>query len=310
MIGPPRNRVIPKFGGGARDLALAGFSGPEFGTNTGRQGTFDPNDPEQVRQASERLGTLESTYGESLRPGYTGPTGYSDAKSYSTHLNAVTEAQNIRRTFEKRGPLGVKFGGVSRTPSMPLPQHMRPGSLRVINSGDIYGPSTTTYGADAALQQKQRQLAIAGLDNAMQGAREAGESPMIRKQGRNIESHGTIEDPFPYKQRIQREEAAELTNPATARGALSGQEFNRKLAQSYQQNVLPAEIGAHSRLGVADINRSADQYTADQRTRVAGIQALIDALEAGDINPTELTDDEIAELEDVQRRARTMFGAP
>ena len=88
-------------------------SGPEFGTNTGRQGIFDPNDPTQSSAAIDRLQALYSQYGNKLQPGFTGKTGLrsNDAQGYSDWLNAITEAQNISRIFNKKEPLQVRYGG-------------------------------------------------------------------------------------------------------------------------------------------------------------------------------------------------------
>lgn len=88
--------------------------GPEFGTNTGRQGTFDPDDPDQRDQAVTRLQELQTTYGDRLRPNATGETGLSkdDAQGWSRYQNAITEAENIKRLLAGRAPLGIRFGGV------------------------------------------------------------------------------------------------------------------------------------------------------------------------------------------------------
>lgn len=310
----------------------------EFGTSTGRQGTFDVKDPRQRKMAISRLSELQTQYGEMLNPNYTGSTGYADAGSYSTHKNAVTEAQNIQRGLQGDSPLAVRFnphgtGTSSSTPSMPPPgqgamksrnnyitdqgRYYQPGQMAVINGPGggprTYGDSATTFGADVRtpdIAMKQRQLAIAGLDNELQKS-QMQTNPMLRHQERNIESHGTIENPFPYKQRIAREEAAELTDPASPRGALAEQEFGRKLQQTYQQNVLPAQIGAQSRLGVAEINQDSDRYVADQRfageqensqasQRAAALRAL--AAMFG-FNEDDLSEEDVDIRRDMRRQA-------
>jgi hypothetical protein len=88
----------------------AGF---EFGTNTGRQGTFDPRDLGHAKMAIERLKALQGQYGERLDPQFSGDTGLlsNDALGYSKMLNARTEAQNIQRLFGGQGPMNTRYGG-------------------------------------------------------------------------------------------------------------------------------------------------------------------------------------------------------
>ena len=81
----------------------------EFGTNTGRQGSFNPNDENQVMMAVQRLQELQSSYGDKLDPQFTGMTGLTNADGYSKMLNARTEAQNIARELQGKNPLEVKF---------------------------------------------------------------------------------------------------------------------------------------------------------------------------------------------------------
>lgn len=98
-------------------------NGWEFGTNTGRQGTFNPKDLGQSRMAVQRLKELQGTYGDRLQPDFTGYTGLAknDAQGYSDMLNARTEAMNIQRMFGGQGPMNIHYGG--EMPSqMPRPQ--------------------------------------------------------------------------------------------------------------------------------------------------------------------------------------------
>lgn len=90
----------------------------EFGTNTGRQGTFNPRDPKQSAMAMKRLQELQTQWGPRLDPNYSGQTGYSDLGTYSQNLNARTEAQNIQRVMGGSSPLNVKFGGVTSSPAL------------------------------------------------------------------------------------------------------------------------------------------------------------------------------------------------
>lgn len=87
--------------------------GYEFGTNTGRQGTFDTNQLPQVRMAMDRLKALQGQYGERLDPRFTGYTGLAknDAEGYSDMLNARTEALNIRRLLGGQQPMNIHYGG-------------------------------------------------------------------------------------------------------------------------------------------------------------------------------------------------------
>jgi hypothetical protein len=94
---------------------LAAMStGPEFGTNTGRQGIFDINDPSQERLARDRASQLEAQWGNRLQPGFTGSTGLAknDSRGWSNMLNAQTEYQNITRGLAGKSPLTVEYGGV------------------------------------------------------------------------------------------------------------------------------------------------------------------------------------------------------
>jgi len=88
--------------------------GYEFGTNTGRQGTFDPANLRQARMAIQRLRALQSNYGDRLDPQFSGDTGLlsNDATGYSDMLNARTEAANIQRILSGQGPMNTRYGGV------------------------------------------------------------------------------------------------------------------------------------------------------------------------------------------------------
>ena len=93
---------------------------PEFGTNTGRQGIFDPEDEEQQSRAIQRLLELQDEYGDKLDPQYSGPTGLTsgDGIGFARMQNAATEALNIKRILGGQGPMQVEFGGVM--PSRPM----------------------------------------------------------------------------------------------------------------------------------------------------------------------------------------------
>lgn len=87
--------------------------GYEFGTTTGRQGTFNPDDLAHVRMAIQRLKGLQGQYGDRLDPQFTGDTGLAsnDASGYSDMLNARTEALNIKRLLSGQGPMNIRYGG-------------------------------------------------------------------------------------------------------------------------------------------------------------------------------------------------------
>jgi hypothetical protein len=72
---------------------------PEFGTNTGQQGIYNPRDPRQQQMAIARLIELQKQYGERLNPNYTGNTGLNpnDSAGWYRMQNAVREADNISR---------------------------------------------------------------------------------------------------------------------------------------------------------------------------------------------------------------------
>lgn len=87
--------------------------GYEFGTNTGKQGTFDPTNAQQAHLAVQRLKSLEGSYGERLDTQFSGETGLlkNDGQGYADMLNARTEAANIRRLFGGQTPMNTRFGG-------------------------------------------------------------------------------------------------------------------------------------------------------------------------------------------------------
>lgn len=93
-------------------LNMAPRQGPEFGTNTGRQGSFNPHDPRERQMAESRAQALEQQYGQRLQPGFTGYTGLAknDARGFSRMLNAQTEYGNILQGLQGKAPLGVAAG--------------------------------------------------------------------------------------------------------------------------------------------------------------------------------------------------------
>lgn len=103
------NRPMSWMGSGPRQDSLA----PEFGTNTGRQGIFNPDDPQQKASAINRLRELATSYGPRLDMKYTGETGLlpNDAEGYSKMLNARTEAANIGNILGGKAPMGIRYGG-------------------------------------------------------------------------------------------------------------------------------------------------------------------------------------------------------
>ena len=113
-----------------------------------------------------------------------------------------------------------------------------------------------SYGADAEIARKQRDLALSGLNDAIASARQRSlETPEIVQQRANIASHGTIEDPTAFKLRTDRETAAEMSDPSTALGRESALEHSHKMDTIHESNVVPAEIGARSRREIADVER-------------------------------------------------------
>lgn len=94
--------------------------GYEFGTNTGKQGTFDPANLQQAQMAIRRLRELQGGYGDRLKFDYTGDTGLApnDGEGYADMLNARTEAANIQRLFSGQSPMNTRYGGTmpSQTP--------------------------------------------------------------------------------------------------------------------------------------------------------------------------------------------------
>lgn len=99
---------------GAPTGTLGQGEGYEFGTNTGRQGTFNPGDERHKSMAIERLKALQTQYGERLNPRFTGYTGLApgDSKGYADMLNARTEALNIQRLLSGQGPMNIAYGGM------------------------------------------------------------------------------------------------------------------------------------------------------------------------------------------------------
>ena len=105
---------VSRFGDAPYDMYQQARPEYEFGTNTGNQGTFNKQDPAQVKMALERLRELYNGYGDTLDHNFTGDTGLGkdDRQGYSTMLNARTEASNIQRQLQGEDPLRVKYGGV------------------------------------------------------------------------------------------------------------------------------------------------------------------------------------------------------
>jgi hypothetical protein len=125
-------------------LSRAAQTGPEFGTNTGRQGTFDPDDVARRQQAQSRLQALQQAYGDRLAFNFTGNTGLGkhDAKGYSKMLNARTEAANIQRLLRGRQALDTEYGGVLE--NKPTPTTVFAGNQTPSSLGGIYNTSGAT----------------------------------------------------------------------------------------------------------------------------------------------------------------------
>ena len=107
-----------------------------FGGNTGQQGIFDPNDEDTRNEAIQRLRALHEQYGPMLRQGYTGETGFApnDADSYYKWQNAVTEGDNIMRSFGGRDPMSFRSGGPVKSEAQDA-LAMAMGEQRVRNRG-------------------------------------------------------------------------------------------------------------------------------------------------------------------------------
>ena len=84
-----------------------------FGGNTGQQGIFDPDNPDEKAEAIRQLQSLYDTYGDKLTYNYTGDTGLAsnDIEGYARWQNAITEADNISRTLSGQQPRNMRFGG-------------------------------------------------------------------------------------------------------------------------------------------------------------------------------------------------------
>ena len=90
----------------------------QFGGNTGRQGIFDPENPNEKHMALQRLRQLYDDYGDKLQYNYTGDTGLQrhDRTGYAAWQNAITEADNIASILEGQEPKNMRFGGDMSTP--------------------------------------------------------------------------------------------------------------------------------------------------------------------------------------------------
>lgn len=201
----------------------------------------------------------------------------------------------------------------------PLPQshdsfmasHGRGAAPAPTRKAPMHGNQISFHGADAAAGRKARELALGGLDGALEEMRQAREPSMLRQQRANIQGHGTIEMPDQFAQRRENENAAELMDPVNPRAQLAAQEFGRGMSR-IEANTEPARLAAGSRLGVADINAGADRYGADQNTRRAEIGADADKFDAAldaFIDTFGLPDDvDDARLEEFRTRLRQEHG--
>lgn len=275
----------------------------EFGTNTGRQGTFNPKNRQQRAMAISRFDELSRQYGDRLDFNYTGMTGLSpgDAKGYSDMLNARTEAANIERILGGGQPLNTKFGGVLPPPkgqAMPrprynpglLPGHVKTGSPiagdgfevptgaapwslgyggSAVRGTSTLGRNRTMYGADA---HADREAALAGFYGAQADRRESeldADPWTIQQQRKNILGHGTIEQPEDFKLRTRRELTAETMDPASPLGQRDELDYQRRLGEADLRYGLPARIRGDAQLRSADIGAQgrmgAAQITAGSR---------------------------------------------
>jgi hypothetical protein len=166
-----------------------------------------------------------------------------------------------------------------------------------------FGPSTVSFGADAALQRRQRELALAGLDAAMNSARIASEPQALQIQRRNLGSHGTIESPTDFARREGEVTAANSLSPANPVGALRRDDQRHaieraELAPGGPRSTEIANRGALERAefeggvrrDVADIQAGANEYEAElgvaQREKANWIDNLF-----GSIIPPEVAKD-------------------
>ena len=90
-------------------------------------------------EAIRRLRSLQDQYGERLNPNYSGSTGLqrNDAQGWSDMMNAQTEAANIQRELEGKGPLNVEESGVvlpSPGASPPVPFQVETPSNENVNA--------------------------------------------------------------------------------------------------------------------------------------------------------------------------------
>jgi len=125
----------------------------EFGTNTGRQGTFDASNEEERSFAMQRLQALHQTYGNVLDNNFTGITGLAsnDRQGYSDLLNARTEATNIGRLLQDQGPLKVEIGQRFGGPEAPS---------TLFDSEQSSAITGRTFGQEQALQALKREAAF------------------------------------------------------------------------------------------------------------------------------------------------------
>lgn len=158
-----------------------------------------------------------------------------------------------------------------------------PGTPRVMNgsfSSDedtTYGPASVSFGADAAIGNKQRELALAGLDAAMQDTRKAAEPDFLKQQRANIAAHGTIETPQDFTYRTGQRDAADLMNPANPMGRLRADDERAGLAKVHESNVRPAEIAAAVNREKIASDFDASVLGADSAAEAARYKADTDA---------------------------------
>ena len=125
----------------------------EFGTNTGRQGTFDASNEKERSFAMQRLMALQKSYGKVLSHTFSGDTGLrrNDHQGYSDLLNARTEATNIERLLQDQGPLRVQAGPTFQSQEAPS---------TLFDSRQSSSITGRTFDQEQAFQALKRQAAL------------------------------------------------------------------------------------------------------------------------------------------------------
>lgn len=128
-----------------------------------------------------------------------------------------------------------------------------------------YAAPSVSFGADAEIARKTRELALSGFQSAMDSSRLAAEPAALKQQRGNISAHGTIESPFDFNRRTGTEGAADLMDPSNPMARLRGDEQRHAIERAELAPGGPrsTEIAGRNALEVGRQRGQFDREVAD-----------------------------------------------